>query len=363
MSREQQAAAGEETGVRVSAAGDGGLVDAAGQVRFGVFDAPLRRVDLDETPLRLGGVTAPDALARLRLKQWQHVGLVLPDAFVGLALVDAAYLRTTWCHVVDRRTGAHFEHRRMAPRLDMKIARELWDDTCHVRARGYRVEIRNHLERGEHLVSLDVAEARGRPAVRGELRCAHDLEAIEPLVVCLPVGPNRGMYSHKVALPLEGELSVGGEPVEVDAQSCFAIWDIHKAHYPRRTWWNWATFAGRDSAGHALAMNLTRNVVKDDTRYNENAVWVEGRIQRPGPALFELDRERPLEPWRLRSACGRVDLEFRPEGERSENLRLGLVKSVFHQPYGTFHGRVRHCSEELAVDGLFGVCEDHEAAW
>ena len=362
---------GEQTTDTATASGDGEalpsssvpLVDASGRVRFGVFDVPLRCVNLDAARLRIAGLPVPGPLAALRLKQWQHVGLILPDAFVGLAIVDAGYLRTTWCHVVDRRAGAQFEHRRMGPRLDMRLARELWDDTCHVRARGYLIEIDNRLGEGEHRVRFDVAAARGRAAVHGDLRCAHDLSAIDPLVVCLPGGLNRGMYSHKVALPLEGELSVGGEEVEVAPNRCFAIWDVHKAHYPRQTWWNWATFAGRDARGRAVAMNLTRNVVEDDERLNENAVWLDGRIQRLGPAVFELNRERPLDPWRVRSRCGRVDLEFRPEGERKEDLRLGVVTSIFHQPYGTFHGELRHADTKLAVEGLFGICEDHKAAW
>ena len=339
------------------------LVDPSGAVTFGSFDGPLRRIDIDATPLEWHGHRLPRALAGLRLKQWQHVGLVLPDAFIGLAVVDLGYLRTTWCHVVDRRKGAHFEHKRMSPWLDLSVGRELWDDRCHVRASGYSVEIRNHLDEGEHRVRIEVAGSGEREAVSADLRCAHDLTQTEPLVVVLPVGPNRGMYSHKVALPLEGSLRIGGADVAIDPQQCFAIWDVHKAHYPRRTFWEWATFAGRDSRGRALAMNLTRNVNRDDAALNENAVWVDGRIELLGPAVFDFDRRRPLEPWHVGTADGAVDLEFLPQGDRHENLRLGVIASVFRQPYGTFRGTIPFRGERLQVDGMFGVCEDHVAVW
>jgi len=339
------------------------MVDAHGQVQFGVFDAPFRELNLQDAHLSWRGVDLPRAAVRFRLKRWQHFALVLPEVFVGVAAVDAGFLRTTWCHVVDRVAGSQFEHRRLSPLLDVRIAEALWDEHTHVHARGYRVDVHNHLAAGEHRLTLRVDPARGKPAVEATLRCAHDLDQIQPLVVVLPVGPNQGMYSHKVALPLSGTLQVGDRIHRAEPETSFAILDIHKAHYPRHTWWRWATFAGRDAAGRAVALNLTQNVNPDDTRYNENGLWVDGRLEHLGPARFEFDRRDVLAPWRLTTGDGAVDIHFQPEGERSENLRAGIIRSVFHQPYGTFTGVVRHGGQTLRVDQMFGVCEDHDAVW
>ncbi|GMV43957.1 MAG: hypothetical protein AMXMBFR64_56730 [Myxococcales bacterium] len=336
------------------------LVDAEGRPAIGVFDGPPRHADLERARVVSRGVRLPPALARLRLKQWQHVALITPSTFVGLAIVDAGFLRTTWCHVVDRASGRRFEHSRKGPLLDLRVAPDLWDDRCHVRARGYDATIENRLSAGEHRILFEIA---GDPAVSGTLRCPHDLAADQPLVVSLPVGGGRAMYSLKAALPLEGTLRVGDRTQALDPRSCHAIWDVHKAHYPRRTFWNWATFAGRDAAGRRVALNLTRNVNEDDATWNENAAWLDGHIEHLGPATFHFDPARPLDPWRLGTADGAVDLVFRPQGERREDLRAGLVESVFRQPYGTFDGTVRVRGERVTVEAAFGVCEDHRAVW
>ena len=138
----------------------------SGRVRFGVFDGEFRRVNLDQARVVWGGVRLPAPLARLRLKQWQHFALVLPDLFVGVAVVDAAYLKTSWCHVVHRGSGEAFEHRRIGVGLQLRVASELWDDHSHCRARGYRIEVGNLLARGEHRVEIAIAADRRRPAVR-----------------------------------------------------------------------------------------------------------------------------------------------------------------------------------------------------
>jgi hypothetical protein len=110
-------------------------------------------------------------------------------------------------------------------------------------------------------------------------------------------------------------------------------------------------------------LNLTQNVNTDDTRYNENGIWVDGRLEHLGPARFDFDPRDVLAPWRLTTADGAVDVTFHPEGERSESIRAGIIRSVFHQPYGTFTGVVRHGGQTLHVDEMYGVCEDHDALW
>ena len=70
-----------------------------------------------------------------------------------------------------------------------------------------------------------------------------------------------------------------------------------------------------------------------------------------------------LEPWKLTTTDGAADLTFTPTGERAESIRLGLVRSCFHQPNGTFSGTVKVEGETVELKDLFGVCEDHDALW
>jgi hypothetical protein len=339
------------------------LVTPAGELTYGVWNAPLQDVDLDRARPRLGGIGLPMAAGRLRLKQWQHVCVCLPDLLLTFAIVDTGYLRLSWCHVAPLGGEEAFEHRRMGPHLKARIARALWQDRTELATRGYRIEIANSLAVGEHRVSLAIDRRGALPAISAELRIAHDLSAVEPLVVCLPLGNNRGMYSHKVPLPVSGRLRVGDDERIIDGDDSFAILDIHKAHYPRHTWWNWATLAGRDREGRAVGLNLTRNVCLDEERLNENAVWLEGKLTRLGPARFAFQRHDPLEPWYLTTTDGAVELEFLPRGKRSERIRLGLIRSVFHQPFGRFRGRIRVGNTWVEIDGPAGVCEDHDAIW
>lgn len=339
------------------------IVDAQGRIAFGVYDRPFRSVNLDEARLPYGPVRAGRKWSRFRLKEWQHYVLVLPEALMTLAVVDSKFLRVSWCHFAARRGATHFEHARKGPALNLRTSRELWCDDTIVRARRFRIDINNRLQNGEHRIRVFIAGDGDKLPVEADLRCLHDLGSIKPLVVVLPVGAGRAAYSHKVPLPLEGSVRVGDREMRASRSDSFAILDIHKAHYPRHTWWNWATCAGTDAEGRAIGLNLTTNVNRRDAELSENALWVNGQLEMLAPARFELDPHRPLDPWRVTTTDGAVNLMFEPRGERSENLRLGVVRSVFHQPYGVFTGTVRWSGGLVRIENAWGVCEDHDAIW
>ena len=370
-------------------------VDPSGVPRFGIYDAPFADVDVDRTRLSYAGLSAPPALAGLRLKQWQHFAIIDPELLLTFAIVDAGYVGVGWCQVVERAFdgdieshieghiestgGRRFEHHNQSYRPDVAVARALWDGHSHYHAPGLRLDVHSHLAVGRHEVSIACAAsstpAGDLPSVRAELTALHDLDAIQPLVVVLPVGRNRAMYSHKVALPVEGEIWIGDRQLHFDPAKAVALLDIHKAHYPHHTFWRWSTLGGRDAQGRLVGLNLTKNVVTDDRRYHENALFLDGRVHLLSPAVLEPQTQDRAGKWHVGTEDGEVDLEFTPDGSRSENLRMGIVQSVFHQHYGTYRGtiRVRRSHDPSAddpsggaavdVDGLVGLLEDHDARW
>ncbi len=342
-------------------------IDVSGVPRFGIYDAPFQDVDVDRTRLSYAGIPTPRPLSQLRLKQWQHFAIVDPQLLLTSAIVDLGYMGVGWCQVVGRSDGgldgARVEHHRRSPNADIAVARALWDGHSHYHAPGMRLEVHNHLAVGQHALSIACAASAEGPAIRAELTVLHDLSTVSPLVVVLPVGRNRAMYSHKVALPVEGEVWVGDRSYLIDATEALALLDIHKAHYPHHTFWRWSTLGGRDASDRLVGLNLTKNVVKDDRTYHENALFLDGALHLLSPAVLEPQTRDRAGAWRVATEDGEVDLLFTPDGSRSEDLRLGVIQSVFHQHYGTYTGTIRTGGVEVKVDRLAGLLEDHDSRW
>lgn len=328
------------------------ILDDRFRPTFGMYAGAIPDVDLDRA--RVPG--RPGPLAGLRLKQWEHWLIVAPELAITLAVVDVALTRLVWVQVIDRRTGDRLEHRREGPFVRARIARSLLDERTEGGASGLSVNIYNHLAAGKHTL-VAACRTKGLQDVSLDLRavCGADNE---PIAVVLPVGRGRAMYSHKAALPVGGSVILGDERLVLDPAQCTAILDVHKAHYPRDTWWNWATAVGFDDRGRRIAFNLTRNVVIDPA-YRENAVWIDGQLDLIGSASFALEAD----PWTARTDDGALEVAFDALGERGEDVDYGVMKSKFRQRYGTFRGKVRVGDDDLALTDAFGLFEDHTARW
>lgn len=71
-----------------------------------------------------------------------------------------------------------------------------------------------------------------------------------------------------------------------------------------------------------------------------------------------------MQPWRIRTTDGAVELELTPQGLRHERVNLGLAASAYNQPYGLYSGMlVDSAGRKHAVEKAFGIAEDHIATW
>ena len=78
---------------------------------------------------------------------------------------------------------------------------------------------------------------------------------------------------------------------------------------------------------------------------------------------FTRDPDDIMKPWQVRTADGAVELLFTPVGQKSERVRMVVVRSDFFQVYGSFKGTIREGGTVHEIRDLFGTCEDHDARW
>jgi hypothetical protein len=335
------------------------LVDDGRVVEFGAFEEPFRQLNLGEAEIfRLGGKHLR-GLGRLRLKEWQHYGVIHPHHYFGMVIFDAKFLTVSFVYHYNREGGGMQEHSRQAPGGKAKIAETMWHGECSFAARGYSLGFENRLEEGYHRVRVEAAQTSKLPAISGDFRMLEDISRYQPLVVVSPFSPNRPLYTHKAACPVEGTMSVGGEVIELDPSRDVCLLDEQKAFYPFKSFWRWLCFGGFTPGGSLIAANLCHNIIADDEEYSENCYWVDGKIHLTGAARFGYSEADILGPWFVNTTDGLVDVDFHPQGERAERIRVGPILSDFHQPFGLFRGRLGSGGDAAGVEDLFGLCEQH----
>ncbi len=328
------------------------LVDEAGKIRFGTYSGAIADTNLiDAQPWAL---PVPRALRALRLKEWQAFQLGSSRWFVAVALFNAKMIALVQVKVYDRERKQKYVFERQLPGWALPAPRNLLRSQM---AFEHLLRFDNRLDEGRIEIAIDIPASKTMPALSGKLVAR--AEGCEAQVVCIPFAENRGMYSHKGCLALEGELALGEERLVFDPADSFVLMDDHKGYYPYVMRWDWVTGGGVDARGRRIGFNLTRNDSIDPARYNENCVWVDGRVHLLPPVRFVRRPELSPEVWEVRDEAGEVEVDFVIEVDGYVKVNAIVVESRYRGPFGYVRGFVRGPQgERVELDGLFGMGED-----
>ncbi len=323
------------------------LDPATGAPRTGSYRGPLPRVDLAAAPR--------GALWRLaHRKRWIYVAIVSDDLFLGVAIVHLGYLANAFAFAFERGgRGLGVDRSSVGPPFAARVG-DVTGEGCTARYRlgGMALDFARAVGSQEYVLDVRVRDL----VVRARIAAA---PAPPPIAAIVPIAGGLVNATEKRALlTVAGEATVCGRRHGLDG--ALAGFDYTQGYLARRTSWRWAFALGRARSGERVGLNLVEGFVGEP----ECALWVDDALVPLGEGRFTFDRARPLAPWTLGSADGRVDLRFTPGGVHAEQKNLGLLASRFLQPVGVFDGSIAvDGRRRLELDGVLGVAEDQDVLW
>lgn len=112
----------------------------------------------------------------------------------------------------------------------------------------------------------------------------------------------------------------------------------------------WAVGGQRTECGY-LALNLGEDYGPDGAP-TENALFVDGVMDKLGKVSFKFRQENLMKPWRIADGRGRLHLEFTPEFDNYERTNLLAVDIRRHQFFGKLSGSVKLADGRvIGIDG------------
>lgn len=305
---------------------------------FGLYEGPIKDTQTREWDFNNRFLPR----RRLERKAWIYLGFYSRDFYAGMAIVDAGLLATAFCYVYIPAEKFFIEDRQMRPM-------------------GFATDFDATLDDTWRLGSYEILPTQDR--IIFNLRGQFDLTATftrkhNGLSTIAPsTGERPFHFTYKeMAMAVEGEFIGKGRRQKFSGE--LGILDYSKGYPPRHTEWNWMSMVGKTESGKNLAVNLV-------DKFNEgieNALWLDGEPMSLATAHFHYIHPADKSIWRILTRDNVIEARFRPFGARSENIHVGLLRSKFIQPYGTFDGIIK-------IDGVsekftgFGVTEDHLALW
>ncbi|MGM0787066.1 MAG: DUF2804 domain-containing protein [Thermodesulfobacteriota bacterium] len=327
------------------------LVDKKGRVRFGIFDEPVETVNYLDYPLRTPmGYKFPSWMRRIRANQFCFVGIPGRDFTVGLAVVDLHTVASGFFYVCERASG----------RIVETSALCLPKKNIFIDPRPDRVKARFRSRKLSMELDSGIISARGRGI---SLNARMGLDDINPLRICTRTDYRGWAYVQKTnPVKISGKLGFEGKTLPVSQHEYMASIDWTAGYMRRKTWWNWLSASGTLPGGRAFGINLSCGV--NETSFTENFFVIDRQMTKVDTVYFDFDSDDLFKPWRICSFDGKVDLRFLPEAYRGEKLSAIVLASRFSQLAGTCEGMLKTDSgEEVAVEDVAGLAEDHYAKW
>lgn len=335
------------------------LIQANGQPHYGIFPHAPTEVNYRDFDFRTPMGRSLGQLSKWRrFHQFQYFGLISDQLIGGCALANLSLINIGFVYLFHPESGRMIKRQLKLPLgIGSQYSQRPNDGICQ-------------LHQGKNILRLENTAATGEKRLLVELDDGFLIDAVfsereppfQPMHICTPTAANGWVYAQKVAgVRCRGQIKSSLGDFDLEAIDAFAHHDWSAGYMRPETHWNWACLSGQVGT-QRIGLNLSCGV--NETSFTENCYWIDGELIKVDTVRFEFDRQQPLQPWRIRSHDGQIELSFEAHGLHQEHLNLGIIATNFKQIFGRFQGVLRPQGRPaVEIDQLWGFVEDQYIKW
>jgi Domain of unknown function (DUF2804), C-terminal/Domain of unknown function (DUF2804), N-terminal len=324
-----------------------------GRCNMGTFNGPIILINPLDTEKPLG-FSVPRFMKYLRLKEWEAFQIANEDWFICLAVYNSKAVGVAIVMAYNKNEDRMYHYEKKVPFWQLNVPRGLHNSHCYYHSRNFNIDIYNKLQENRAVVEFNMRNFKKLPDCKAAFTGFHETE---PIVIVQPFAENRPLYSHKALMPAEGSLTMGNTKTQFARTSSAMVIDDHKGYYPYVMKYDWVTTLGYDTDGRLAGFNLTDNQIQNHEKYNENCLWLDGKMH-PLPPIKVNRPSGVMHTWEIQDNYGRVKLFFTPLKDVPVYLNLLIIASRYHGPIGGFEGYIVNSDgEKISFDGFVGMGE------
>lgn len=329
------------------------LVDKNGHFDFGTYRQTIPNLNMNEAYRPLG-YAAPKWFNNYRLKEWEAFQAGNDEVFILGAVYSVKIGALLYLIVYDKSNDKIYEYNKVIKPSKVVIGNGLLDSITVGKSKKDYIQYNNNLNKGTIEVESIMKESNSLPNIELKIKGYH---VTEPIVICQPFGENRGLYSHKNFMPMEGYILVGNKKIVFIKNLSHMIIDDHKGYYPYNMKYDWVTGWGVDELNNEFAFNLTHNQIVNPEKYNENCIWYKGKMSVLPP--IEVVRENNgKEIWKIKDKYDTVNLIFYIDKKCEIKFNYLVAASDYEAPFGNYEGYLRASNNsKVTINTCFGMGE------
>ncbi len=302
-----------------------------------------------------------------RIKEWDYYYILNESYGITFTISDLGYAGLISVVWLDFERGTYTQEDTLAMLPRGKINFPSTSTEGDVEFRDMKLQIGYYVKPGERTIRVEVpgfVNSLGERGLSGELVLHQDLN-MDTMVIATPWKGNKKKfyYNQKInCMPVKGTIKIGETEYDFSPESSFGGLDWGRGNWTYRNRWYWGSASGMLD-GESFGWNIGYGF-SDRSSASENMVFYKGKAHKLDDVTFHMDVTDYMKPWKFTSNDGRFEMNFEPILDRYGKFNLLLIKSVQHQVFGRFKGKViLDDGTELKVDRFLGFAEDVYNRW
>ena len=330
------------------------LLDDAGRItEEGWARKPLWRYDRTR-------IAAP----RWRIKEWDYYAIHSREGNVWLCLTisDLGYLGMAALAWIDLSTGKAYQDSELGFFPMGKYGFPPVSDAGDLRHAGSKLQLGFSVSGSKRLLEVKAPSfpgPGGSPGLEARIELG-EIPGSDTMNIATSWKENRRAFYYNTkrnCLPATGWARLGGKEYSFSPSESSACLDWGRGVWTYKNRWYWGSASGRLD-GVPFGWNIGYGF-SDRGPASENLIFYDGRAHKLEEVVFHLDPDNYMAPWSFSSSDGRFELGFQPAVDRYSSTNLGIIKSIQHQVFGRFSGRVRlDGGKNLDIVDFPGFAED-----
>jgi hypothetical protein len=299
-----------------------------------------------------------------RIKEWDYYAILsMEDGFgITFTMADLGYIGSAAVCWLDFKERTCKQLGTMSSLPMGKMGFPATPGQGEVAFNDKKIKLKYIVSGQERIIQIDApgyVDEKGSKGLKGEL-VLYQPPDMDSMVIATSWKENRRAfyYNQKTnCMPAKGFITVGERQYEFNPKSCFGVLDWGRGYWTYKNRWYWGSASGLLN-GHPFGWNIGYGF-SDRTPATENMLFYKHKAHKLEEVTFHINTEDYLAPWRFTSSDGRFEMDFTPLLDRQTKTEIMFLKTVQHQVFGTFSGKVvLDDGTKLQVDNFLGFAED-----
>ena len=280
-----------------------------------------------------------------RIKEWDYYYIGNNHYGIAITIADNSYMGLASVSILNFDKPDYITRSSMKAFTKGKVKLPNNSASCVSYWKDKNYEIKIVTGNRKRTIDVDVKDYIDGKGLLAHFDLVEKVDGSMVIATPFPKKPKHFYYNQKINnMAVNGYFFFNDERIYFSEEDTRAVLDWGRGVWTYKNTWYWSSLNAKNN-GHEVGFNLGYGF-GDLKAASENMLFYDGKAYKLKDVTFAIPRDSKrnfkfMDKWKITSKNGDIDLEFTPIVDRKDNTNLLILKSIQHQVFGKFNGKIK----------------------